>query len=116
MILSHPSGTVEGVAKVEVITLDGRVTRVARDPKEYFAQWREELEAARSRRDAQGLGAWTAGPGLPPRAITRPRYESATFLPGRSDDPRSSKGASTVPSRSGCAVAVRLWAEMPTAS
>ena len=57
-----------GMARVEVLTLDGEVTAVAKRPGEYFAEWRAELELARAparggrpRRLDNGSGFASAG-------------------------------------------------------
>lgn len=40
-----------GMATIEVHTLDGRVTKVAKDPREYFAEWRAMVAEGRERRE-----------------------------------------------------------------
>ena len=122
-----------GMARVEVLTLDGEVTAVAKRPGEYFAEWRAELELARARREADGRGAWTTGPGSRRRVPTRssrpkPRRRPAdSARPGRPTR-TSTPGSPARPARatrparsdgtasSAVPALVRAWRELSTAS
>lgn len=58
------------------MNLEGIVTEVTKEPREYFAEWRAQVEAARQRREARGLTVWSErqGPGRCAQRAAQPDH------------------------------------------
>lgn len=73
------------MARIEILTLDGVATEVAKQPAEYFAEWRAEVERGRRRRQELGLDPflpdrqWAEAHGRTRRPADRRRSDQASI-------------------------------------